>query len=84
MAIKILSYRKDLTMREVIDAINKLYEAAYYSNALLTMNDFGKTEPPTGTYGVSGLVAYANGVDWNPGSSGAGFYRWAGAWVRIG
>lgn len=30
-----------------------------------------------------GMLVYANGVDWNPGS-GAGFYgREAGAWVKL-
>lgn len=31
----------------------------------------------------NGMVVYANGTDWNPGS-GAGFYgREAGAWVKL-
>lgn len=33
---------------------------------------------------VAGLVVYADGTDWNPGS-GAGLYRWNGAaWIFVG
>jgi len=41
---------------------------------------FGKSEPPH----TRGLLAYANGTDWNPGS-GEGYYRWTGsAWKYFG
>jgi hypothetical protein len=41
---------------------------------------FGKAEPPH----MRGLLAYANGTDWNPGS-GEGYYRWTGtAWHYMG
>jgi hypothetical protein len=45
-----------------------------------TNPQFGKMEPPH----TRGLIAYANGTDWNPGS-GEGHYRWTGAaWKYIG
>jgi hypothetical protein len=45
-----------------------------------TNPQFGKIEPPH----TRGLLAYANGTDWNPGS-GEGYYRWTGAaWQHIG
>jgi hypothetical protein len=45
--------------------------------------DFGKAEP-SAKYKKVGLLAYANGTDWNPGS-GAGHYRYDGnAWVYLG
>ena len=45
-----------------------------------TNPQFGKVEPPH----TKGLLCYANGADWNPGS-GEGYYRWTGAaWKYIG
>ena len=44
-------------------------------------NNFGKVTPQTP---YVGMLAYADGVAWNPGS-GAGYYRWSGsAWVHVG
>ena len=43
---------------------------------------FGKVEPPLNVR-RTGLQAYANGTDWNPGS-GAGYYYFNGAtWTFI-
>jgi len=47
--------------------------------------DCGKKEPPA-QYRKDGLLAYANGTDWNPGS-GKGYYRWnvtGSVWVYVG
>ena len=31
-----------------------------------------------------GMVAYANGVEWNPGATGAGVYAYSGAaWIKL-
>lgn len=44
---------------------------------------YGKAEPAA-KYRIEGLMAYANGVDWNPGA-GEGIYRRDGAaWTRVG
>lgn len=33
----------------------------------------------------NGMIVLADGTDWNPGGTGAGFYgRSAGAWVKLG
>jgi hypothetical protein len=59
----------------------------YYTLALRWIDpgavEFGQHEPPVK---VVGLLAYADGVNWSPDSSGvAGFYEWDGtAWVFIG
>ncbi len=46
-----------------------------------TNPNFGKLAPANPQ---TGLLAYANGSDWNPGS-GEGLYRWTGAaWKYIG
>lgn len=42
-----------------------------------THPNFGNTEPPTAVK-RTGLMAYADGSAWNPGS-GAGYYYWNGA-----
>ena len=40
----------------------------------------GTAEPPH----TRGMLAYANGTDWNPGN-GEGYYRWTGsAWKYVG
>ena len=47
--------------------------------------DYGKVAPNT-EYLYDGLVAYANGTDWDPGS-GKGLYRYnttTSAWVLVG
>ncbi len=47
--------------------------------------NFGKIEPPA-RYKVNGVLVFADGTNWNPGS-GAGYYRWnagGAAWVKIG
>ena len=45
-----------------------------------THPDMGKVEPPTNVR-RKGLIAYADGVAWNPGA-GAGYYYFDGAaWV---
>lgn len=42
----------------------------------------GTIEPPA-RYKRTGLIAYADGVNWNPNSQGAGNYRYDGAaWVK--
>ena len=43
--------------------------------------NFGKVTP---TLKYTGMLVYADGVAWDPGS-GAGYYRWDGAaWIYIG
>ena len=45
-----------------------------------TNPQFGKMEPPR----TRGLLAYADGANWNPGN-GEGYYRWTGAaWKYLG
>jgi len=62
-------------------------QSDYYEQVLRWTDPFhpsyGMAEPPA-KYRKRGLLAYANGTDWNPGS-GEGLYRYgAGAWVFIG
>ena len=46
-----------------------------------TNPNFGRQEPSQKT---RGLMAYANGTDWDPGN-GEGYYRWTGsAWKLVG
>ena len=49
-----------------------------------TNPQFGRMEPPPTARRCPGLIAYANGVEWDPGS-GEGYYRWTGAaWKYVG
>jgi hypothetical protein len=58
----------------------------YYKRVLQytdpTNPQFGKVEPPH----TIGLLAWADGINWNPGGGGSeGYYRWAiGGWVYVG
>lgn len=47
--------------------------------------NFGKIAP-TGTARVTGLLAYADGTNWNPAGDGTvGYFRWTGsAWTHVG
>lgn len=56
----------------------------YYQNVARwtdpTNPQFGKLAPPKP---LQGLLAYADGTNWNPGA-GKGLYRYDSGWVRIG
>lgn len=41
--------------------------------------DFGKTTPPS----TPGLMAWANGTDWNPGGGKGMYYYDGAAWVKM-
>ncbi len=61
-----------------------LQETSATGNALKwidpTNPQFGNTEPSV----ARGVLAYANGTDWNPGN-GEGYYWWTGtAWKHLG
>ncbi len=65
-------------------SINKIYDVLQW--AIPVSENFGKLEPPE-KYRFDGLLAYANGTDWNPNSEGSGFYRWnlsTSSWVKVG
>lgn len=57
------------------------YDALYWSSPLVNPN-VGKIEPPTRAK-RTGLLAFADGTNWNPGGLGIGFYLWDGSsWVK--
>lgn len=63
--------------------INKALRTLFWISPLLNA-DLGKVEPPAEEK-RKGLFAFANGVDWNPGGTGEGLYRYTGsAWVLVG
>jgi hypothetical protein len=61
--------------------INDIISSIYWISPILNPQ-CGKIEPPT-AFKVDGVLAYANGTDWNPGG-GKGFYYWnSSAWVKL-
>ncbi len=73
---------KDLA--RIAISINKIYDIFQWAVPL--NENFGKLEPPS-KYRVDGLLAYADGNNWNPNSEGKGYYRWDATieqWVKIG
>lgn len=62
--------------------INGIIESLWWLDPIINPN-CGKIEP-TDEYKVDGKLAYADGVNWNPGS-GKGLYRYDGSeWVLVG
>jgi hypothetical protein len=60
----------------------KWYSALVFISPMINP-ELGKAEPPD-EYKRNGMLAYADGTNWNPGS-GKGFYRYdTDAWVYIG
>lgn len=74
-----------LKEEDYIKQINQLYEALRWVSPIVN-DKVGQVEP-SADYRFDGLLAYADGTNWNPNSEGKGFYRWnttTSAWVRIG
>lgn len=72
------------TKEDYIVLLNRLARALWWTAPSINP-DCGKVEPPAG-WRRDGQKAYANGVDWNPGS-GKGYYRWdstTSLWVLMG
>lgn len=62
--------------------LNNAMDGNYFANPILNKN-IGTYEPPT-EYLRAGLQAYADGVNWDPGSGeGIYYYNAAGAWVKL-
>lgn len=89
--------RETMTLQEtnrklgeiVVHLSTQLYDIRQTVNQLINGNlgevrlDI-KTAEPVPSDKVAGMVVYADGATWNPGS-GAGIYRWSGAaWVFLG
>ena len=64
-------------LRSIYDLYN---DSLKYIDPAYTL--FGKQAP---AIPVEGMIAYADGTNWNPGGTGVGYYRYhSGGWVRIG
>lgn len=71
-----------LTKKDIAISLNEIMQSLWF--ILPTINpDLGAIEPPA-AFLREGLQAYADGVNWDPGS-GKGLYRRDGsAWTKIG
>jgi len=68
-----------------LQLINDLLASFEYIAPSLN-ESLGKVEPK-GEFLKDGMLAYADGSNWNPGGTGKGYYRYNGAtaaWVLIG
>lgn len=54
--------------------INQLNDSVSYLSPIINQNDLGAVQPAS-HFRRDGLIAYADGSDWNPSSLGKGFYR---------
>jgi hypothetical protein len=78
--MKLLSLQSGVLMQGERAMVNLLLQSAWWSNPLL--NPACGTVEPAPKY--AGLVAYADGVSWNPGGTGAGMYFYSGAaWSKL-
>ena len=67
---------------EYTEVINSLFQTLYWISPLLN-SKVGQVEPPP-EYKRVGLLAFADGTAWNPGS-GQGYYRYNGTtWSFVG
>ena len=67
---------------EYTEVINSLFQTLYWISPLLN-SKVGQVEPPP-EYKRVGLLCFADGAAWNPGS-GQGYYRYTGtAWSFVG
>lgn len=73
-----------LTRVQEVNLLNLVLEAVYWISPML--NEYlGQAEPPA-ELRRDGMLAYADGTNWNPGS-GKGLYRYnstTSAWVFVG
>jgi len=62
--------------------LDLLFEALLWTSPLLNEN-LGETEPPE-EYQIAGMLAYADGSNWDPGS-GEGYYYFnsGGTWTKL-
>ncbi|MEW6096565.1 MAG: hypothetical protein AB1567_08575 [bacterium] len=83
--VRLLPVDEDLlTKKDIALAVNKIYQALAYISPILNLN-LGQVEPTT-DYKRDGILAYADGVNFNPGS-GKGLYRYdssTSSWVFVG
>lgn len=67
---------------EYTNVVNSLFQTLYWLSPLLN-STVGQAEPPV-EYRRTGLLAFADGSNWNPGS-GQGLYRYNGTtWSFVG
>ena len=67
----------DYTFGELMDLARALQEAQPF---LFLQTRHAEPDRPR-----EGMIAKADGTDWNPGSGGAGMYGYiGGAWVKLG
>lgn len=74
-----------LTSVELHVKINQIYQTLMWTSPLLNPK-CGQVEPPT-EFRRDGLLAFADGTNWNPGGGGEGLYRYesgAATWVKVG
>lgn len=69
--------------RDIATSINLILDTLYWISPLLNKN-CGTIEPPA-QYQRYGLIAYADGSNWDPGD-GEGYYYFSSgdSWVQIG
>lgn len=78
-----LSERAEIS--EIVRTINQLIESNIWISPILNSR-LGKGELPD-EYKRDGLLAYADGTDWNPGNRGKGLYRYdsiTSDWIKVG
>jgi hypothetical protein len=80
--IKKMPIADTIPWEQKADIINSVINALLWISPLLNP-ECGKMEPPA-DFKIAGLLAYANGTDWDPGGTGQGIYLWTGAaWAKL-
>lgn len=77
---------KPLSYDKLLALVENMNNALWWISPLVN-KDCGKREPPA-EHLYDGLLAYANGTDWDPAGTGAkGMFRYnttTSAWVNVG
>jgi len=71
-------------LEEISNVVNVILQALQFQSPIIT-NTMGDVAPPT-KFLRDGMLAYANGSSWDPGS-GKGYYRYDSAtlsWIFMG
>lgn len=70
-----------ISHQQTANIVNKISETVLYSSPILN-DKVGQVQPPDNVR-RDGMLAYADGTNWNPGG-GKGYYRWdTSAWQKI-
>lgn len=65
------------------ESLNRLFDCLFWVSPIINPS-VGQVEPPA-EYRRAGALAYADGVNWNPGAGGEGIYYFnsAGNWIKL-